>query len=151
MEAVAGFKIGMPDAWWQSVSGQVAHLNQSGRDFHLTVNLAYWEYAKPLREAQYLQAQAAKAHKNDYRVLILSSVGFKAMGGYRSGSAAELKYSWYNPSLATDYTQLDLVVTLSTSAGSQPYTFALWAPSGTFGSASSIFRTALGTFRPLPA
>ncbi len=151
MEAVAGFKIGMPDAWVQSVSGQVAHLTQSARNFHLAVNLAYWAYAKPLREAQYLQTQASKAHKNDYRVLLLTSVGFKAVGGYRSGSAAELKYSWYNATEAIHYTELVLLVTLSTSAGSQPYSFALWAPSGTFGSASGIFHTALPTFRPLPS
>jgi eukaryotic-like serine/threonine-protein kinase len=151
MEAVAGFKIGMPDPWVQSVSGEVAHLTQQARDFHLAVNLAYWAYARPLREAQYLQTQAAKAHKNDYRVLILSSTGFAAQGGYRSASAAELKYSWYNASEATDYTELVLLVTLSTSAGSQPYTFSLWAPSDTFGSASGIFHTALPTFRPLPA
>ncbi len=151
MDAVAGFKIGMPDAWTQSVSGQVAHLTQSARDFHLGVNLAYWVYAKPLREAQYLEVLAAKAHKNDYRVLILSSVGFKTLGGYRSAAAAELKYSWYNASQGTYYTQLDLLVTLSTSAGSQPYSFALWAPSGTFGSARGIFGTALPTFRALPS
>lgn len=151
MEAVAGFKIGMPDAWVQSVSGQVAHLTQSARNFHLSVNLAYWAYAKPLREAQYLQTQASKAHKNQYRVLLLSSVGFKAAGGYRSASAAELKYTWYNATEAIHYTQLDLLVTLSTTAGSQPYTFALWAPSGTFGSADSIFHSALITFRPLPS
>jgi eukaryotic-like serine/threonine-protein kinase len=151
MDAVAGFKIGMPDAWKQSVSGQVAHLVQSARDFHLSVNLTYWTYAKPLREAQYLQTLAAKAHKNDYRVLILSSVGFKAVGGYHAASAAELKYSWYNATQAIDYTELDLLVTLPTSAGSQPYSFALWAPSGTFGSARGIFGTALPTFRAMPS
>jgi eukaryotic-like serine/threonine-protein kinase len=151
MDALAaGFKIGMPDAWVQSVSGQVGHLTQSVRDFHLTVNLAGWVYAGPLREAQYLENRAAKAHPNDYRVLLLTSVGFKAMGGYRSASAAELKYSWYNATQAIDYTELDLLVTLSTTAGSQPYTFALWAPTGTFGSARGIFNTALPTFRPLP-
>jgi hypothetical protein len=146
----AGFKIGMPDAWTQSVSGEVAHLTQSARNFHVSVNLAYWVYAKPLREAQYLQVQAAKAHPNEYRVLLLSSVGFKTLGGYRSASAAELKYSWYNANQGIYYTQLDLLVTLSTSAGSQPYEFALWAPSGTFGSARSILGTAMPTFRVLP-
>jgi tRNA A-37 threonylcarbamoyl transferase component Bud32 len=151
MAAIAGFKIGMPNPWVQSASGQVAHLNQPARDFHLAVNLGYWTYAKPLREAQYLQNQAAKAHKHGYRVILLTSIGFKVAGGYRSGSAAELKFTWYNPTLATHYTQFDLLITLSTSAGSQPYAFALWAPSGTFGAANGVFHTALATFRPLPA
>jgi eukaryotic-like serine/threonine-protein kinase len=151
MDTVAGFKVGMPDAWTQSVSGEVAHLTQSARDFHLGVNLNYWVYVRPLREAQYLETLAANAHPNDYRVLLLSSVGFKTLGGYRSASAAELKYSWYNASQGTYYTQLDVLVTLSTSAGSQPYTFTLWAPSGTFGSARGIFGTALPTFRALPS
>jgi eukaryotic-like serine/threonine-protein kinase len=151
MDAVAGFKIGMPDAWTQSVSGEVAHLTQSARDFHLGVNLNNWVYARPLREAQYLETLAANAHPNDYRVLLLSSVGFKTLGGYLSAAAAELKYSWYNASQGIYYTELDVLVTLSTSAGSQPYTFALWAPSGTFGSARSIFGTALPTFSALPS
>ena len=151
MESVAGFKIGMPNAWTQSVTGQIAHLNQTLRNFHLTVNLAYWSYTKPLRQAQYLQSQAAKAHKHDYKVLTLGTVGFKAVGGFRSASAAELKFSWYNPTLGISFTQLDLLVTLNTSSGSQPYSFVLWAPAGTFGAANGIFRTALPTFRPLPA
>jgi eukaryotic-like serine/threonine-protein kinase len=151
VDAVAGFKIGMPDAWTESVSGQVAHLTQTGRDFHLSVNLAYWAYAKSLREAQYLQTQAAKAHKDDYRILSLSSVGFKAVGGYRPASAAELKYSWYDTTQGTDYTELDLLVTLPTSAGSQPYAFALWAPTGAFGPARAVLGTALPTFRPMPS
>jgi eukaryotic-like serine/threonine-protein kinase len=150
MGSVAGFKIGMPDAWTQVVSGQAAHLNQTVRNFHLTVNLAYWLYAKPLREAQYLQGQAAAAHKHDYKVLTLAAVGFKAVGGYTSAAAAELKYSWKAATSGVDFTKQVLLVTLSTSAGSQPYAFSLWAPTATFPAAKGILHTALPTFRPMP-
>ncbi len=150
MGSVAGFKIGVPDAWTQVISGQAAHLNQTVRNFHLTVNLAYWLYAKPLREAQYLQGQAAAAHSRDYKVLTLAAVGFKAVGGYRSAAAAELKYSWKNVTSGVDFAEQVLLVTLSTSAGSQPYTLSLWAPTATFPAANGIFHTALPTFRPMP-
>lgn len=150
MGSVAGFKIGVPDAWTQVVSGQAAHLNQTVRNFHLTVNLAYWLYAKPLREAQYLQGQAAAAHKHDYKVLTLAAVGFKAVGGYTSAAAGELKYSWKNVTSGVDFTEQVLLVTLSTRTGSQPYAFSLWAPTATFPAANGILHTALPTFRPMP-
>lgn len=151
MGAVAGFKIGMPVLWTQSVSAPVAHMNQTVRSFHLSVDLSYWLYSKPLREAQYLQSQAAAAHKgHGYKELLLSSTNFSSLGGFRSATAAELKYSWNNASLGYNQTELIILVTLSTSAGPQSYEFELWAQTQTFGSARSVLTTALPTFRPLP-
>jgi len=150
MGAVAGFKIGMPLIWTQGISGQVAHLNQVVRDFHLTVDLSYWVYATPLHEAQQLQRQAAATHKHNYKVIFLKAVNFNAVGGFRSASAAELKFSWHNATLNTNFTQLDLLVALTTKSGSQPYTFAVEAPSATFATANGVFGIALPTFRPLP-
>jgi len=151
MDSTAGFKIGMPVPWTQSVSGQIAHLNQPVRDFHLTVNLALWTYVKPLQEAQYLQAKAAAADKaKDYKELLLTSIGFKALGGFEAAPAAELKFSWNKPLLG-NFTELVVLVTLNTKSGAQPYAFTLWAPTSTFSAASGVFHTALKTFRPLPA
>lgn len=151
MGAIAGFKIGMPTLWTQTVSAPVAHLNQIARSFHLAVDLSYWLYTKPLREAQYLQSQAAAAHKgHSYKELVLGTTNFSSLGGFRSASAAELKYSWTSASLGYNETELVLLVTLSTSAGPQSYEFELWAPTQTFGSARSILTTAMPTFRPLP-
>ena len=151
MGALAGFKIGMPVLWTQSVSAPVAHLNQTVRSFHLAVDLSYWLYTRPLREAQYLQNQAAAAHKgHKYKELLLTTTNFTSLGGFRSATAGELKYSWNNASLGYNETELVVLVTLNTSAGPQSYEFELWAPTQTFGSARSILTTALPTFRPLP-
>ncbi len=149
MGTAAGFKIAVPDAYTQSVDGMVAHLNRSARNFHIAVNLAAWKYVKSLREAQYLEKQASDSH-NDFKVLLLESIGFKSVA-YRSGSAAELKYSWVNATTGVAYTQLDILVTLSTASGDQPYTFSVWAPSATFSAATGTFHTALKTFRVVPA
>ena len=151
MATVAGFKIGMPDLWTQSVSPPVAHLNQAVGGSQLTVDLSYWLYPGPLREAQYLQSQAASAHKNHgYKELLLTTANFTALGGFRSATAAELKYSWNSPTLGYNETELVLLVTLNTTAGAQPYEFELTAPTQTFGSARSVLTTAMPTFRPLP-
>ena len=151
MGALAGFKIGMPALWTQSVSAPVAHLTQTVRSFHLAVDLSYWLYTRPLREEQYLQNQAAAAHKgHKYKELLLTTTNFTSLGGFRSATAGELKYSWNNASLGYNETELVVLVTLNTSAGPQSYEFELWAPTQTFGSARSILTTALPTFRPLP-
>jgi hypothetical protein len=151
MDALAGFKIGMPDAWTQAVSVPVAELNDAASGFHLDVNLSYWLYVSPLNEAQYLQSLAATAHKgHGYKELLLSKVNFHALGGYQSASAAELKYSWNSATLDYNVTELVVLVTLNTSAGSQPYEFELTAPTSTWGTARGILTTALPTFRPLP-
>jgi eukaryotic-like serine/threonine-protein kinase len=148
MGSTAGLKIGMPSPWRQSITSLVAHLNQPARNFHLTVNLGSWTYAGPLAQAEHLQAKDAKS-ETGYKEISLGAVGFKAIGGFRAAAAAELKFSWTKPSVG-NYTEMVVLVTLTTKSGVQPYTFTLWAPSATFGSAASIFHTALSTFRPLP-
>jgi hypothetical protein len=149
LATTAGFKIGLPEAWTQSLTGQIVHFNQPARNFHLTVNVGLWTYPKPLAEAKYLAKKDAKNY-NGYTLLTLSSVGFKAIGGFRAAPAAELKFSW-DKATGGSYTQLVILVSLATKAGVQTYTFSLWAPTATFGAARGVFHTALKTFRPLPA
>jgi len=148
MGTAAGFEIGMPSAWQQSVSALSAHLNQISRSFHLTVNLAPWAFAGPLAQAEYLQRQAARSDPG-FTELFVGVIGFRAVGGYTSAPAAELKFRWTKPSTGS-VTELVILVTLATKAGPQPYAFTLVAPSATFGSASSVLYTAMPTFRPLP-
>jgi eukaryotic-like serine/threonine-protein kinase len=149
LSSTAGFKIGLPAAWTQNLTGQVAHFNQPARNFHLNINVGVWTYVRPLAEAKYL-AKKDSANYNGYTQLVLSTVGFKAIGGFKAASAAELKFSWTKLSGGT-YTELVILVSLDTKSGVQPYTFSLWAPAATFGSAHGVFHTALQTFRPLPA
>ena len=92
----AGFKIGLPGAWTQNLTGQIAHFNQPVRNFHLTVNVGLWTYPKPLAEAKYL-AKKDSANYNGYTQLALGAVGFKAIGGFKAAPAAELKFSWNKP------------------------------------------------------
>lgn len=145
----AGLKIGMPSPWTQSVSYLIAHLNQPAKRFHLNVNVGLWTYVKPLPEAKYLSSKYAKTYSG-YKKLLLSSVGFASIGGFRAVPAAELKFSWH-PAAGSTSTELVILVTLATKSGTQPYAFHLWAPSATFGTANSVFHKALKTFRPLPA
>jgi eukaryotic-like serine/threonine-protein kinase len=149
LTATAGFKIGLPAAWTQNLTGQVAHFNQPARNFHLTVNVGVWTYPKPLTEAKYLNKKYATKY-NGYTKLALAAVGFKAIGGFRAAPAAELKFSWDKPS-AGSYTELVILASLDTKAGVQTYWFSLWAPSASFTAAHGVFHTALKTFRPLPA
>lgn len=149
MGSTAGFEIGMPRLWQQSVSGKSASLSEPVSNFHLVVNLAPWSYTEPLAQAQYLQRKYAKAEPG-YRLLTLGSVGFKSIGGYEAAPAAELKFRWNKPVLGT-VTELVVVVSLTTKSGVQPYTFTLSAPSATFALANGTFHTAMTTFRPLPS
>ena len=146
--STAGFKIGLPEAWTQNLTGQIAHFNQPARSFHLTVSVGVWTYPKPLTEAKYLNKKYTTKY-NGYTKLMLRAVGFKAVGGFRAGPAAELKFSWDKPS-AGSYTELVILTSLTTKDGVQPYWFSLWAPSASFGAAHGVFHTALKTFRPLP-
>jgi eukaryotic-like serine/threonine-protein kinase len=149
MGSAAGFEIGMPSLWRQSVTGLSAYLNEPVTSFHLTVSLAPWTYAGPLAQAQYLERKYAKADKG-YKALTLGPIGFKAVGGFKAASAAELKFRWTKTSVGT-VTEMVVLVTLTTKSGAQPYTFTLWAPSATFGLANGVFQTAMTTFRPLPS
>jgi tRNA A-37 threonylcarbamoyl transferase component Bud32 len=145
----AGFKIGLPGAWTQNLTGQIAHFNQPARNFHLTVNVGLWTYPKPLAEANYI-AKNDSANYNGYAQLALSAVGFKSIGGFKAAPAAELKFSWHKPS-GGNFTELVILVSLATKAGAQTYRFSLWAPTASFATAHGVFHTALTTFRPLPA
>jgi hypothetical protein len=145
----AGFKIGLPGAWTQNLTGQVAHFNQPAKSFHLNVNLGVWTYPKPLAEAKYLAKKDA-ANYNGYTQLVLRAVGFKVIGGFRAAPAAELKFNWDKPA-GGSYTELVTLVSLVTKSGVQTYILNLWAPTASFGAAHGVLHTALQTFRPLPA
>ena len=152
MGTVAGFEIALPATWTQSVSPPVAQFAQPTLNFHLAVNLNYWQYTRPLREAEYLQTLAAAAHKkHGYVEQLLSAINFRQVGGFESATAAELQYQWKSASLGYNVTELVVLVTLDTRAGSQPYEFALWAPTSTFIAARVEFGIAMPTFRPLPS
>lgn len=141
--------MGMPPPWKQYVTGQIAHLNQPAKNFHVAVNLATWAYPKPLRQAEHLDAVDSATY-NKFKTLVLRAVGFAGVGGYEPANAAELKFSWVKPGVGK-FTELIILVTLNTSSGAQPFTMSAWAPAATFGSASGVFHTALHTFRPLPS
>jgi hypothetical protein len=149
MGSTAGFEIGLPVLWKQSVTGKSAYLSEPVTNFHFTVNLAAWTYSSPLTQAQYLQAKYAKADSG-YKELALGSIGFKAVGGFKAAPAAEVKFRW-TKTIVGSVTQLVVLVSLTTKSGVQPYTLTLWAPSATFSVANGVFETAMTTFRPLPS
>src|SRR5215469_8683482 len=148
MGTAAGFEIGVPSAWQQSVTALSARLDLKASNFQLTVNLAPWTLAGPLAQAEHLESLAAKADAG-YTQLSLGVIGFKAVGGFVAAPAAQLKFRWSKLSVGS-VTELVVLVTLTTKSGPQPYTFSLIAPTATFASANSIFNAAMPTFRPLP-
>ena len=147
--SAAGFRLGLPSAWTQSLSGQIVHFAQPAASAHLIVSVAPWTYASPLAEAAYLQRKDSAAD-NDYTRLSLNSAGFAAIGGFRPAPAAELRFRWHEPG-AGSVTELVVLVSLPTASGAQAYAITLWASSAGFGAQASMLTTALGTFRPLPA
>ena len=147
--SAAGFRLGLPSAWTQSLSGRIVHFAQPAASAHLIVSVAPWTYARPLAEAAYLQRKDSAAD-NDYTRLSLNSAGFAAIGGFRPAPAAELRFRWHKPG-AGSVTELVVLVSLPTASGAQAYAITLWASSAGFGAQASMLTTALGTFRPLPA
>jgi hypothetical protein len=150
MSTTAGFKIAVPRPWTQKVDGKLVELSQSRRDLHVIVCLATWKDAgAAAHEARYLQRLAARSY-HAYKKLLLQAIPFKSVG-YTSAPAAELKFSFTNMASGDRCTELIILATLSTKTGAQPYSLTVWAPRASFAGAYSIFRTALKTFRPLPA
>ncbi len=51
---------GFRRAWTQNLTGKIAHFNQPAKNYHLTVSVGLWTYAKPLAQAKYLAKKDAR-------------------------------------------------------------------------------------------
>jgi tRNA A-37 threonylcarbamoyl transferase component Bud32 len=139
-----GFVIAAPDGWQLRTQGQMAYLEPAAGRAYLEVSLSPFAYPGPVAEARYQQATALAAHEYPgYRGAVIQPTEF--MGA----SAASWRYSWKAAGAART-SVLAILVTLPTSAGSQPYALRVSAPSAYFAAARVDFEKALPTFRPLP-
>jgi|SRR5450755_2101334 tRNA A-37 threonylcarbamoyl transferase component Bud32 len=138
-----GFVIAAPDAWQLRTQGQAAFLAPPASRAVVEISLSPFSNSRPVAEARYQQATALAAHEYPgYRLAAIRPTEF--MGA----AAASRRFSW-KPADAARTTVLAILVTLPTSAGSQPYALSVSAPSAYFAAAKLVFETALSTFQPL--
>ena len=139
----AGFVIAAPEHWQVAVQGQAAYLEPPSGVGSIEVSAAPFAAAQPMTQAEREQAAAIAGRQYPgYRLYALVPTTF-----HGSASAA-WRFSWRLG--ATRTSVLTILSALPTSAGTQPYTMRVSAPSPYFAAAREVFYTALRTFRPLP-
>jgi hypothetical protein len=140
----AGFVIAAPDAWRLRTEGQAAYLDPPTGSADFEISLSPFTYDRPVREARYQQATAVAAGEYPgYSPVAIQPADF------RGAAAAAWRFSWTQAS-AGRTAVLTILVTLPTSAGSQPYALSVSAPPEYFAAARAAFGKSLSTFRPLP-
>lgn len=140
----AGFVTAAPDAWQLRTRGQNAFLDPPTGRAQIEISLSPFTYERPVREARDQQATAVAADEYPgYRKIAIEAADF------RGAAAASWRFSW-KPAGTARISVLAILVTLPTSAGSQPYALSVSAPSAGFAAAKSVFAKTLSTFRPLP-
>ena len=112
----------------------------------LRISLSPFAVPGPVREAKYRQATAIALHRyHRYHLMSIVATTFH-------GRPAAAWTFWWRPRgslVAVDVTQI--IFTVKTAAGSQPYVLSMSAPATRAAWAKQIFRVAKRTFRPLPA
>ncbi|HEX5289934.1 MAG TPA: hypothetical protein VFX25_13775, partial [Streptosporangiaceae bacterium] len=142
--AAAGLAIAVPAHWQAHGRGQAVYLEPAGGGAGIEVSVAPFTAAQPAAQARQEQAAAIAAGQYPgYRRTAIEPTRF------RGRPAAAWRFTWRSGALART-TVLSLLVTLPTSAGSQPYAVTVSAPTPHFPAARKAFNTALTTFRPLP-
>ncbi|HTS99375.1 MAG TPA: serine/threonine-protein kinase [Streptosporangiaceae bacterium] len=140
----AGFEIAIPATWQASAPGPDNYLRPPAGSAFIEVSLAPFSYARPLRQATFLQAQAIRADLYPgYRLIALTS---QTLLG---APDAAWRFSWRGAG-AGRVEVLELLVSIDTTAGTQPYALTVSAPAVTFPAALTIFRQVVATFEPLP-
>jgi hypothetical protein len=140
----AGFVIAAPDAWQLRTQSQNVFLDPPAGRAQIEISLSPFRYERPVREARDQQAAALAAEEYPgYRKVAIEPADF------RGTAAASWRFSW-KPAGQARTAVLAILVTLPTSAGSQPYALSVSAPSASFAAAKSVFERTLSTFQPLP-
>jgi eukaryotic-like serine/threonine-protein kinase len=141
--SIAGFKIAIPVAWQATTSGLVTYLDAAVPGTSIEINLAAFDFAKPLREAEFLQAQAiSQGEYAGYQLVAISQTT------YRSVPAATWRFNW-QPGMLSHASVLEVLFGLQTSAGPQDYALTVSAPSVTFPAAHTVFNEVLRSFQPV--
>jgi hypothetical protein len=125
-------------------NGLLTYLDAPSGNPYIEVDVTPFVYPRPLREARYLQAQA----KADdlYHLYGLLAIGAAT---FRGVPDATWRFHWQQPGFGR-IGVLEVLFTLTTSAGPQSYALTVSAPAAGFVAARATFLTALQTFKPLP-
>jgi len=140
----AGFRVAAP-ASWLIIPGLVTVFRPPLGSARMDVDLNPFAVQGPVREAKYKQAVAIATHRyHDYHLVSILATTF------HGHPAATWTFWWRarTSTVATDVTEV--IFTAQTSAGPQPYVLSMSAPATRAGWASTIFRVAMRTFKPLP-
>jgi hypothetical protein len=111
-------------------------------DSYIEVSLARFTRPQPGQEASARQARAA-GQDPGYQLIAIRP------GTFLHSPSATWRFSWRQGHLRR-VAVLELLVSLTTRAGTQPYALSVSAPAGAFPRAAATFRQALRTFQPLP-
>jgi tRNA A-37 threonylcarbamoyl transferase component Bud32 len=142
--ATAGFKIAVPAAWQMSADGLQTYFFPPKGSAYIEADLTPFAYAKPVREAEYLQAQAKADHTYHlYGLVAISSASFR---GVPEGT---WRFHWQE-AVVGRIAVLQVLFTLTTSAGNQSYALTVSVPAANFPAIRAVFGEALQTFTPLP-
>jgi hypothetical protein len=127
-----------------SSSGLLTYLEPPKGNAYIEVDLTPFAYPGPVAEARYLQAQAKADHVYpQYHLLAIKLASFR---GVPEGT---WRFHWQQAGIGRTGV-LQVLFTLKTAAGKQPYDLTVSAPAVNFGNADAIFQKALRTFKPLP-
>ena len=109
----------------------------------MTVDMAPFAVANPVREAKRLQAAAIAHHT--FRSYHLISITHRTFHGW---PAASWSFLW-KPVNGARIQVTKIIFTARTAAGPQPYVLAMAAPVPHLTAATKVFAVAKQTFRPL--
>jgi eukaryotic-like serine/threonine-protein kinase len=141
--ATAGFTIAVPDTWQATTQGLITHVTSPAGDTHVEISQTPFFFANPVREARLQQRQAIRQD------LFPGYLGLGITPGIFHGAAdAVWQFSW-QPGDGRMPVR-DVLVSLDTSAGEQPYALSVSAPRPDAPAAVDVFQQMLETFQPVP-
>jgi len=140
--ATAGFTIAVPDAWQASTQGLVTYLTSPSGSTRAEVSLTPFTRPDPVREARLQRREAIRQGRYP------GYAGIIVPGTFRGAADAWWRFGYRQP--AGRVAVLDLLVSLATSAGAQPYALSMSAPRPGAPAAAQVFQKMLQTFQPAP-
>ena len=141
--ATAGFTIAVPDTWQATTQGLTTYLTSPAGSTQVEVSQAAFIFADPVREARLQQREARRQDQ------FPGYAGLGIVPGIFRGTADAIwRFSW-QPGTGRMSVR-DLLVSLDTSTGEQPYALSVSAPRPHLLAAEGVFLQMLQTFRPVP-
>jgi hypothetical protein len=140
---VAGFEIAAPASWHMTSHGLASYLMPPAGDSSIEISLARFTRPDPEQEASARQSQAVgHGRYPGYQLIAIRP------GTFLDAPAATWRFSW-RQDRGRRVGVLELLTSITTRAGTQPYVLSVSAPAVAFPRAAATFRQALRTFRPL--